>query len=220
MGQPAPVLTRKCQTPGTVATRESILNSFLTGSEKFSVMTETLLYAPGSCERHSEFTEEMYIPLRPTPKEDTLHHWCFYKLGNWQKLADQSTWYLEGNSAEFTSSEKVLSHQQDLTGDSGIRSPYPPLLMMTPYYSATEVVFPNTHMKKMRRSENMFDDRQEKTLAKLDTILNQLKWLNWLNSEWNDAVQILSLCTSYVHGTPPALRLGCFQGVSRLQLRA
>ena len=27
----------------------------------------------GSGERHSELTEEMYIPLRPVPKEDTLH---------------------------------------------------------------------------------------------------------------------------------------------------
>ena len=41
-------------------------------NQKFSVITGTLLKVFGSCERHSELTEEMYIPLRPIPKEDTL----------------------------------------------------------------------------------------------------------------------------------------------------
>ena len=37
-----------------------------------SVMMGTLLYVFGSRERHSELTEEMSIPLRPIPKEDSL----------------------------------------------------------------------------------------------------------------------------------------------------
>ena len=41
-----------------------------------------------SCERHFKLTEEMHIPLKPTPKEDTVRLWPFYKLGNLQKLAD------------------------------------------------------------------------------------------------------------------------------------
>ena len=39
---------------------------------KFSVMIGTLPYVFGSCERLSKLTEEMYIPLRPIPKEDSL----------------------------------------------------------------------------------------------------------------------------------------------------
>ena len=35
-------------------------------------MVGILLYVVGLCERHSKFAEEMHIPLRPTPKEDTL----------------------------------------------------------------------------------------------------------------------------------------------------
>ena len=31
-----------------------------------------VLYVFGSCERQSKLTEEMYIPLRPIPKEDSL----------------------------------------------------------------------------------------------------------------------------------------------------
>ena len=34
-------------------------------------MTGTLLYVLGSCERHSELAEEMYIPLRPILREDS-----------------------------------------------------------------------------------------------------------------------------------------------------
>ena len=37
---------------------------------KISVMIGSLLCVFGSCERHSKLTEEMYIPLRPIPKED------------------------------------------------------------------------------------------------------------------------------------------------------
>ena len=48
--------------------------------------------------------KEMHIPLRPLPKEDSLRRWRFKELGNWRTLADQITWYMEGNSAEFTSS--------------------------------------------------------------------------------------------------------------------
>ena len=58
-------------------------------------MIGTLLYVFGSCERHSELTEEMYIPLRPIQKEDSLRRWRFYKLAKWQKLTDQSTWFME-----------------------------------------------------------------------------------------------------------------------------
>ena len=42
------------------------------GEREISVMTGTVLFVFGSCERHSELTEEMYIPLRPIPKEDAL----------------------------------------------------------------------------------------------------------------------------------------------------
>ena len=49
-------------------------------------MIETLLYVVGSHERHSEFTEEMYIPLRPIPREDFIVdvpiHWSSNR--NWQ----------------------------------------------------------------------------------------------------------------------------------------
>ena len=55
-----------------------VSNSFLTKTGKLPVMIGTLLYVFGSCERHSELTEEMCIPLRPIPKENTLLHWCFY----------------------------------------------------------------------------------------------------------------------------------------------
>ena len=49
-----------------------------------------------------------------TPKGDTLLRWRFYKLGNWQKLADQTTRYMDGNTAEFISSRKGwLSHAND-----------------------------------------------------------------------------------------------------------
>ena len=46
-------------------------NSFLTINGKPSVMTGTLLCVFGSCERHSEITEKMYIPLRPITIEDS-----------------------------------------------------------------------------------------------------------------------------------------------------
>ena len=39
---------------------------------KMSVMIETLVYVFGSCERHSQLTEEVYIFLRPTPREVCL----------------------------------------------------------------------------------------------------------------------------------------------------
>ena len=81
-------------------------NSFLMITRKFSDMTGTLLYVFGSHERHFEFTNEMYIPLRPIPMEDTLHHCLFYKVGNSQIFADQSTWQKESNWAEYTSSER------------------------------------------------------------------------------------------------------------------
>ena len=46
--------------------------SLLTIEGKFSVMTETLLYGLGSCERHAKLAEEMHIPVGPTPNEVTL----------------------------------------------------------------------------------------------------------------------------------------------------
>ena len=33
----------------------------------------------GSCERRSELTEEIHIPLRPLPKDDALRRWRFYE---------------------------------------------------------------------------------------------------------------------------------------------
>ena len=50
----------------------ALLNSFQTITGKFSVMTGTLLYVVGSRERQSKITEEMHIPLRPIPKEDSI----------------------------------------------------------------------------------------------------------------------------------------------------
>ena len=50
-------------------------------------MIGTLLYVVRQCERHSELTEEMSIPLRPIPKEDGVDV-SENKLGNKQKLAD------------------------------------------------------------------------------------------------------------------------------------
>ena len=73
---------------------------------KFSDMIGTLPYVVGSCRCHSILTKEMYISLRSTPKEGTVRRWRFYKMGNGQKLADQVTRNMEGNSAEFASSGK------------------------------------------------------------------------------------------------------------------
>ena len=72
---------------------------------KIFVMIGSLLVF-GSSEHHSKLTEEMYIPLRQIPKGDSLRCWRFYKLGNQQKLADQSTQYMEGIWAECTLLEK------------------------------------------------------------------------------------------------------------------
>ena len=48
------------------------VNLFRTDDKwKFLVMIGTLLYVSGSCERHSELTEEMYMTLRLMPKEDS-----------------------------------------------------------------------------------------------------------------------------------------------------
>ena len=81
-----------------------VINSFLTVTIQISVITGSLLYMFGSCERHSEPTKEMCILSRLTAEGDTL---CcrLYKVGNY-KLADFSSWYKEGNSAEFISSGK------------------------------------------------------------------------------------------------------------------
>ena len=56
---------RRCgQRAQTLPTERSVLlNSFLTITGQFSAIAGTLLYGFGSCERHSELTEEMYIPL-------------------------------------------------------------------------------------------------------------------------------------------------------------
>ena len=45
-------------------------------------MVGTLLYVFGVVERHSKFIKEMYIPLRPISKEDSLRRCIFYKLDN------------------------------------------------------------------------------------------------------------------------------------------
>ena len=55
---------------------DAVVNSFLMINVKCSAMTG-VLYVVGPCER--QLTEEIHIPLRPTPKEDTLCRWCFYK---------------------------------------------------------------------------------------------------------------------------------------------
>ena len=48
--------------------KNEMIKSFPTATGKFSVMKVTRLYVFGSCERHSKLTEEIHIPLRPTPK--------------------------------------------------------------------------------------------------------------------------------------------------------
>ena len=48
--------------------------------------------------------KQVYISLKPIPKEDTLRCWRFYSLGNWQKVADQTSWSMEVNWDTFTSS--------------------------------------------------------------------------------------------------------------------
>ena len=44
------------------------------------VLIGTLLYIVDSFERHSELAEEMYMALRPIPKENSLCRGRFYKL--------------------------------------------------------------------------------------------------------------------------------------------
>ena len=39
---------------------------------RYSIMTGTHLYVLGSGQRHSELTEEMYVPFRPITEEDIL----------------------------------------------------------------------------------------------------------------------------------------------------
>ena len=87
-------------------TRFVYFNPFLTITGKFLAAIGTLLYVSGWRECHSKLTEEMHIPLKPIQKANTLCHWRFFKLSNQQRLADQSIWYIEGNSAELTSSGK------------------------------------------------------------------------------------------------------------------
>ena len=53
------------------------LDSFLT--ENFLDMMGSLCYVVGPCRGHSKLTKEMYISLRPIPKEGTVRCWC---LGN------------------------------------------------------------------------------------------------------------------------------------------
>ena len=47
-------------------------------------MVGTLLYVAGSCERHSKFIKEMYIPFRPIPKEDVDFSINWTTNRNWQ----------------------------------------------------------------------------------------------------------------------------------------
>ena len=54
-------------------------------NRKFSVLVGTLLYILGSCESHSKFIKELFIPFGPIPKENALRHWLFYKLRNQQR---------------------------------------------------------------------------------------------------------------------------------------
>ena len=56
----------------TEAELKQLLNTFLTIIRKFLVVIRTLLYVFGSCECHSKLAEEMHIPLRPIPTEDSL----------------------------------------------------------------------------------------------------------------------------------------------------
>ena len=81
-------------------------------------MTGTLVYVSGSGECHYKLKKEMHIPLKP--KEDTLCRGRSYKLGNWQKLAYQTAWYMNGNSAEY------LFHQESFQNPS----PTPSLLLV------------------------------------------------------------------------------------------
>ena len=62
-----------------IAGTEKSINSFLAVTRKTLVMIGTLLYVLGSCQRHSEPTKGMCIPLRLIPKEGTL--WSFVQSG-------------------------------------------------------------------------------------------------------------------------------------------
>ena len=62
-------------------------NHFFNSFRKTSVMIGSILFVLGSCERHSKFTEEMYIPLRPDTKGrpsviDVSVNWLSNR--NWQ----------------------------------------------------------------------------------------------------------------------------------------
>ena len=74
------------------------LVSFLTVTRKFSVMKGTLLCISKSLNIILNSEIEMYIPF----ETDTLH-WRCCKLDNRQRLAYQTTRYMEGNSAESCS---------------------------------------------------------------------------------------------------------------------
>ena len=58
--------------------------------------------------RHSKLQKRDVHPFEMIPKEDSLHWWCFYLLGNWQKVAGKTPWYMAGNSDKFMSSGNRL----------------------------------------------------------------------------------------------------------------
>ena len=51
----------------------------------------------------SNLKERDIHPFKTDSKEDTLYRWRFFQLENWKELAYQTTWYMEGTSAEFAS---------------------------------------------------------------------------------------------------------------------
>ena len=78
------------------------------------VIIGTLLYVCGSCERHSELTEERHILLRPIPKVDSLDNWATDRnrqsklLGTWKVTQPNSLRQKSVKKVSFVSSDLVV----------------------------------------------------------------------------------------------------------------
>ena len=78
-------------------TTQMFCNSLLMANRKSRSWEELV---PKNCVNVNiilNFNKEMCIPCKPISKESTLDLWRFYWLSNWQKVADQSSWYMKGS---------------------------------------------------------------------------------------------------------------------------
>ena len=73
------------------------VNSFLTVKGKSRSWEEHFSKYFGNVNVNLNFKKEMFIPLKLIPKGEL----CW--LGNWWKVADQTSWYMKGNPDTFTS---------------------------------------------------------------------------------------------------------------------